>query len=643
MCIFIESVIQLFLKRRRYLAALCAGVIVAVIWLVPSTYGSVDFPVIEKTLIYNVNDAGVADFNGDDRLDRWTTNHSAAQWIDMGADQSEIGTDVAIAAGLAQDANLPGFAQGDRKIPRLKPVRFFMDDTAFVIDVGDLGNQRLKGKFIVPWEIRTATSGDGIVQVEACEVGPYCHAVRFAAGSGARIIVEPIPVPSDGFTTQIMLEPDIPLEQIQIGALALSPTSHQFTYASKDRHGMALTDLTADGTPDLFISRGGVRGELQAVGPDDRDELFTWTDQGFVSTINDSGITKDGCSGRQVAWIDVNDDGLKDIYQVCGRANAPGNEQANRLYLQDPDLHFTEAGAGSGFDLPGIGSFYFFRNPSFTAPLSMLWAKRDRVSLFAVIDGKLDLVWELPRAGGNFDKIIMLDADPDAPWKAVLFSPKGNMIFELSETAPQIIDAAPLGLPAASTDGVYLDINADGIRDVFTLPQGLFLGTPNGFEHTDAIDLVWLGMAEGVRFAWFDADGDNDLDLWLLQRGGNRANWAVRWIYARAPDMVRGWLDRIVGRERLRFGHWFSLVFENRIAETGNHLFVPVSDSNGPLDFGIPVMVTTVSNGQETTQFHLTGEADSSRFSQTLGDLFIALPGQTEIITVQPLMSVQRP
>lgn len=605
--------------------------------LLPQTYGSVDFPVIEQTHIYNINDAGVGDLNGDGQLDRWTTNHSGAQWISMGAGRTTSGTDGAISVGLAQDTSLPGFAQGDLTIPRIKPVQIYMDDTAFVIDVGDLDGQELSGHFIVPWDVRTETAGGATVQISSCDVGPYCKQVDFVAGVGGRIVVEPIPVPSDGFTTQITFDPNVSLSQIQFGALAQSPDVHSFSYASKDRHGMALTDLNADGSTDLFISRGGARGELLAVAPDDRDELFTWQDQGFVSVIDGSGITKDGCSGRQVAWIDVNDDGLKDIYQVCGRARPPGVDQANRLYVQGPAQQFNEAAAEYGLDLPGIGSFYFFRHPGFAASLSMLWADRDSVSLYAVVDRSLNKLWDVSRSGGNFDKIIVLDLEADAEWEAVIFSPKGNMILSLNEAAPQILSPDIFGLPAASTDGIYLDINADGRRDMFTLPQGLFLGTATGFVPSDAIDLNWLGMTEGVRFAWFDADGDADLDLWLLQRGGDRANRGIRWIYTRAPDGVRGYMEDVWGRERLRPWHWLSLVFENHIALEGRHRLIPISDVNGPMDPGVPVTVSTVVDGKETTQIYLTGEVSSARFSNTHSDLFIALPGDTELGDVRPL------
>ena len=621
------------MKRMIFFIATIA--LIAVVWwvLYPKDYGSADFPIVSTRHIYNVDDAGIGDLNGDGRMDRWTTNHSAAQWIDL----TGAGTNDAVAAGLTQDADLPGFAQGDLTVPDLKPVRIYMDHTEFVIESDGLGGALLQGRMIVPWDLRTETRGGAAVTVEPCDIGPYCKQAIFSVPDGGQAIIEPIPAPSDGFEIEFVLEQDVPLDQVQLGALALTPPAHQFSYASKDRHGLALAALGSDETTSVFVSRGGIRGELLAVGPDDLDELFTWNGSEFVDVIGSAGITKDGCSGRQTAWIDIDDDGLLDLYQVCGRSNPPGDTQANRLYRQTALGIFEEVGQETGFALPGLGSFRFFRNPVADAPLSMLWAGPDNLTLFDVIDGALVSVWELPKAKGNFDKIIVVDIDGDGALEALVFSPGGTLAVDLSEQEPTLWDVRDLGLPPASVDGVYLDINADGLRDMFLLPQGLFLGTSDGFVQSDAIDLDWLGMTHDVRFAWFDADGDADLDLWLIKRGGDRANRTMRFLYNRAPEGVRGAMESVIGLGRLRERYWLSLVFENRIAMTGSHQFVHVKGSGGPVEHGFPVRVTTIFDGEAREALYVTGEADSSRFSQTMGLLYVPLPAGAELSEVEIL------
>ena len=628
----------MFSKNRLILgfALVVLGLFGALIWSArPDIHGSADFPLVERHQIYNVDDAGIGDLNGDGRLDRWTTNHSGAQWIEIaGADPNG-----AIAAGLAQDSGLPGFAQGDLAIPRVAPARIYMDHTRFVVDIAAAAHP-LRGSFIIPWQVRTTTQGAAEIRIEPCttgpDTGPDCHRVFFTVEDGGRITVEPVPPPSDGFPIEIDLEESFPLAQIQVGSLALEPPSHHFTYASKDRHGMALTDLDADGVPDLFISRGGARGRLAQAHPGALDELFEWSDQGFREAIEDSGIVKDACAGRQTAWIDINGDGLSDLYQVCGRAHPPHGLQPNRLYLQTGNKKFTEAGREFGLDLPGAGSFRFFRNPAPDAPLSMLWATSESLSLHVASDREFTQRWSLPRRGGKFDKIIMMDVQGDGHWAAMVFSPQGNLIVHLAGEAPVILDAAGLGLPSASADGVYLDINADGTRDIFTVPQGLFLGTGGGFGHSDALDVTWAGMGGGARFAWFDTDGDHDLDLWLLKRGGDRAPKAVRWIYNRGPNAVRRILEGIFGRAALRPRYWLSLLYENRIAKPGNHQFIEIEDTSGrAVTAGVPVFVTTIADGQERSRLYLTGEADTARLSQTLNQIFIALPGDTTLGSIR--------
>ena len=608
------------------------------IWLSrPNVQGTDAFPLIERQTIYSVNDAGVGDLNGDGRPDRWTTNHSAAQWIALAGSDP----DSALAIGLAQDSALPGMEQGALSVPTRRPVRIYMDDTRFVVAVDGI-EQTVRGSFTIPWAVETSVQGNARTRAEPCDTMPDCHRIAFEIGNHGSARIEPVPAPSDGFAIRIDLADDLPLDQVQIGALALPPPAHSFTYTSKDRHGLALADPDGDGAPDIFVSRGGARGKLDQIQPDARDEWFEWSDQGFVEQIAQTGIEKAACPGRQTAWVDANRDGRPDLYQVCGRAAPPNNALGNRLYLQTADGRFTEAAGRLGLDLAGAGVFRFFRDARPDAPLALLWATRDALSLHLWQGERFGEVWSLPRRGSNTDKIVLTDLNGDGLWEALVFSPAGNLLLRPTADAPELLDLATLGLPAASADGSYLDINADGIRDVFTVPQGLFLGSADGFRHSDAIDVAWAGPGGDVRFAWFDADGDGDADLWLLKRAGARAPRPVRALYARGPVVLQHVMEWALGRAALRPDDWLSVLYDNRLATGGSQHLLQVGPQKATGIAGRPVAVTTVATAtgdDAQTSYHLTGEADSSRFSQTQDAILVGVPPGRKIVAIRPVGS----
>ncbi|MGB3243744.1 MAG: hypothetical protein WBB25_04380, partial [Sulfitobacter sp.] len=106
------------------------------------------FEPVEDFTIYNVFDAGIADLNGDGETDRWTVNHSAAQWVRFGGDgqaKSDVENDIAM-SGLYQDSNLPGLEAGLGSVRALRPIRIYMQETHFVVEADGLTpGDRVKG------------------------------------------------------------------------------------------------------------------------------------------------------------------------------------------------------------------------------------------------------------------------------------------------------------------------------------------------------------------------------------------------------------------------------------------------------------------------------------------------------------------
>lgn len=597
--------------------------------LVPRPPETAGFGILEDLVIYNVDDVGLADLNGDGQLDRWTTNHSAAQWITLDGRRID-----AADIGLAQDMRLPGFEAGSGPIPE-GPVRLYMDDSHFIIDTSGIGDTVIEGTFTIPWRTQAGASGGATAQVSQCDTGPKCHRVTFAVPDGGRLWVEPIPAPSDGFEIAIAFAPDTDMTQVQIGSQALRAAGPTLFYASRDRHGLALADLDSDSTPEIFVSRGGARGELIDIEPDAQDEFFDWQDGQFTDRIDETGIAKAGCPGRQTAWVDINSDGALDLYQVCGRAAGANDADENRLYIAE-NSRYSERAAAYGLNLTGLGSFRFFRDTTPDAPLSMLWAAPDALALYRQDpdSGTFTQAWQIPRLGGNLDKIVLSDLDGDGAWEALIASSGRSLFVRPTPDSAQRLDLAQYGLPETFADVHVLDADSDGRLDVFAPPHGLYLGQEDGrFAVSPELDTTWVGAS--LRFAWYDADSDGDLDLWLLKLHGAQFPRPVLSIYNRLPLWAQTLLDTRYGKGALRRRYWSSVLYENRLDQTGRVETVAITDDAGrPLAPGTPVAVT-LDSGE--TRWHLTGETDSARLSSTRLDIAVPLPDGRMITGVRAL------
>ena len=95
--------------------------------------------------------------------------------------------------------------------------------------------------------------------------------------------------------------------------------------------GVALGDVNNDGLIDIFMSSNMGRNVL-------------YLNKGnfqFEDITEKAGITGKGEWSTGVSFADVNGDGWLDIY-VCNSGNFKGEENRNRLYINNGDLTFTE-------------------------------------------------------------------------------------------------------------------------------------------------------------------------------------------------------------------------------------------------------------------------------------------------------------
>lgn len=128
---------------------------------------------------------------------------------------------------------------------------------------------------------------------------------------------------------------------------SLHVLSYEYLY---NGHGMGVSDFNNDGLLDLFISGNMVRSRLYL----NKGEMH------FVDVTNKTGIVDKAKWATGVSIVDINADGLQDIY-ICysGSSNNP-SELANELYLNlgcnDGIPSFKEVAKEYGLDATGTQS-----------------------------------------------------------------------------------------------------------------------------------------------------------------------------------------------------------------------------------------------------------------------------------------------
>jgi hypothetical protein len=109
--------------------------------------------------------------------------------------------------------------------------------------------------------------------------------------------------------------------------------------------GVAIGDINNDGLPDVYLTANMGENKL----------YLNKGDFKFEDISKSSGVTGSKPWSTGVVMVDINQDGLLDIY-VCQAGNTEGNNQDNELFINNGDLTFTEKAqeynlAKSGFTI----------------------------------------------------------------------------------------------------------------------------------------------------------------------------------------------------------------------------------------------------------------------------------------------------
>ena len=249
-----------------------------------------------------------------------------------------------------------------------------------------------------------------------------------------------------------------------------------------------------------------------------------------------AGVADDG-NGKGVAFADVNNDGLNDLYV----SNKGG---ANKLYLNIGGQFKDVTGESKGLDAPGFTMGSVFGDVNNDGCIDLYLAQGGQVEIEAnlLFLGNCDGTFtDFTAKAGVGSKAFtysasMVDYDNDGDLdiycanygvgaKNQLFSNNGDGTFK------DVTDIARVGDPSWSWMGVWSDINGDGFQDLYVVngrypagePNRLYLNTGKGVFKEVAAKAGVADANWGLGASFADIDTDGDFDLFLSNYvGGNR-------------------------------------------------------------------------------------------------------------------------
>lgn len=574
---------------------------------------------------YDLNDLGVADINLDQNLDIFTTNHSAQQSLLIGDGKGNF-SDMLSKWGLSQDRRFPALENSNLAPAQTSPGLYIYRQNNLLYLVANKLSKPVAGKLELSSTMTISSKSTADIKIKSDKLasGGTHSQIDFSLQPQGSVVLE-------GFTEiphRFQLDPSIPLEQVYLGRQALNPDFHQFTLLWRDRHSMAWNDFTQDGQLDVFIGRGGIKGKMHELPEQFSEELLSQKGVGFVDQIEQSGMMKNNCPGRQAAWVDYNQDGWLDLYHACGRGASDKTVYPNQLFQQIAEGKFTDVAHQVGLDLPRNGEFLWIDTDQ-DGDLDLISTQDREIFLYNNQVDQLGqftarLLGQLP--DGTTKKLTAVDYDLDGNLDIYISSHKGGMLLKKQAGKYQLINPAEVGLPTKGLCSNWVDYDNDGLSDLYVTPGGLYHQLSN-HQFQSAQTLMVSAEISGtddskmwgwnqfklkdVRCSWFDYNNDGSRDLIVS--------------FEALPSLREKIVNRLLGRDRSI--KWRTKFVQN--SGFGNHwleLILQGSETN-PQAIGATVKVKTLRG----VQMQQIGSAEGSYFSQGHYRLYFGL-GQNETI-----------
>jgi hypothetical protein len=466
---------------------------------------------------YGLFDLGVADVNGDGRLDIFTANHSAEQSLLLN-DGSGGYSDVYADWKIDQDRRFPGLAIFPQE-PSAETPGLFINWVGpdVVVRAHRLDLQTpLSGRIEVFTSVKILEKQNVKVRVTETSSSPWiAHSVIAFTGKGDgyfrfRPYNHALPF---AFHFDEAMDPAL----IRVGNRRVVPAKRDFDFMLRDRHGMAWADFNDDGHMDVFITRGGENGLMGFLPMPFWDELFMGASDGMKDVGVGAGLSKEGCPGRQVGLVDYNSDNLLDIFVVCGRGM---NSYPNMLFQQTESGRFVNTAAESGLDTGSVGSFVWL-DVEHDGDMDLFWADIDGHFLYRNENGTfLPMPLESFNRTSLHRKLSVADFDNNGLLDVFSASSRGNVLFVNDDHSLTAILPSSVGLPDRSLTANWVDHDSNGRMDLHVVPQGLYVQQPDGMfaasqQLTVSEKVTSPYYPVGALATWFDADNNGTRDLLL--------------------------------------------------------------------------------------------------------------------------------
>lgn len=572
---------------------------------------------------FGLFDLGVTDMNNDDNLDIFTVNHSGQQSLLLNNGLGEF-QDIFPASKMDQDSLFPGLmVLADEPPVEKAGVYINWSGPELVVRTYRLGgNKAVSGRIEILSPVVIEDRSNFEVAVDATAVqSKVTHSIIKFTGHGDgyfsfKPYIHALPI-------QFSFENDIAADTIYVGARYISPDSSEFTIHMKDRHGMAWMDFNNDNLEDVFITRGGLRGTMVNIPLDFWDELPVSSPTGMHDIGKEAGLAKDGCPGRQAAWVDYNSDNRLDLYVSCGReTETETGVFPNQLFEQTDAGLFVDVAKQVGLDLESDGTFVWL-DADLDGDMDLFWADQDGFVLYDNESGNFVAKDLTPKYHyGKADKLSMADYDNDGDFDVFSASGGGNALFVNDGGTFSAVEPQAVGLPEKSETANWVDYDNDGLLDLHSVPGGLYKQRNKDrflaiFSPATKQSLFSPYKLAGARVAWFDAENDGARDVLIAAKYVKKnKKWA---------DMIAA----ITGVDK-RFGKfnyfWETTFFDNNNHENHWVQVQLVGPPSNPQSIGARVTVET-PDGEQLQQ---VGQFDGAHYSQGHYRLYFGLGRNSE-------------
>ncbi len=407
-------------------------------------------------------DLGVADFDEDGRLDIFTVNHKfPGAWLRNVGGRFE---DVTTAIGADPDPEFPGLDGLTAPAMKEPGIYLYMTDSREgepgLLHIRTVGMPAAGKVGFLSASLRVLRAKRARIRLGKNEQS--VRVVRFDARPGATIVLDPSSV-ADAPMAAFIEEPADPA-QIKVGAEAVSPDGLDFRLTLHDRHAIAFADLVGGAEIDAFIASGGLGGGIvkSAFRGRIHDEMLSGGAGGFTEIAKGAGLDKGGCRGRQLESVDVNGDGLLDLFESC-------EQHPPRIYRQIEPGRFGKVRAPAA---TGSAERWVYLAPD-QGP-SLISAGDDEIDVWRRQKGGWRKVQALPaRASGDVAQLAVGDVDSDGDLDVLAVAATGNTLLRNDDGRLHSVRPQSAGVPAASVAASFVDYDNDGRLDLYAVPQGL--------------------------------------------------------------------------------------------------------------------------------------------------------------------------